>query len=108
MPALVNSSVGSLAGTSDDECTRLWPLLSKKRRKSSRISEPLGIVLILAGTKLTTEARRHGGTCFESAERICPSNRRVSFRCCHRERRPTEFVTEGKSSDLCISASVRS
>src|SRR6266852_3980594 len=43
MPALVKSSVGSLAGTSDDECTRLWPLLSKKRRNVSRISEPVGI-----------------------------------------------------------------
>src|SRR5258708_4436829 len=43
MPALVKSRVGSLAGTSDDECTRLWPLLSKKRRNVSRISEPVGI-----------------------------------------------------------------
>src|ERR1041385_8632042 len=44
MPALVKSNVGSLAGTSDDECTRLCPLLSKKRRNFSRISEPVGIV----------------------------------------------------------------
>src|SRR5215467_10770411 len=43
MPALVKSSVGSLAGTSEDECTRLCPLLSKKRRNFSRISEPVGI-----------------------------------------------------------------
>src|SRR5579884_3196769 len=43
MPALVKSSVGSLAGTSDDECTRRWPLLSKKRRNLSRISEPVSI-----------------------------------------------------------------
>src|ERR1051326_7553008 len=45
MPALVKSSVGSLAGTSDDECTRRCPLLSKKRRNFSRISEPVGITL---------------------------------------------------------------
>src|SRR5258706_10590286 len=49
MPALVKSNVGSLAGTSDDECTRLCPLLSKKHRNFSRISEPVSIVLILAG-----------------------------------------------------------
>ena len=41
MPALVKSSVGSLAGTSDEECTRRWPLVSKKRRNSSRISFPV-------------------------------------------------------------------
>src|SRR3954467_15394748 len=40
MPALVNNSVGSLAGTSDDECTRRCLLFSKKRRKVSRVSEP--------------------------------------------------------------------
>lgn len=47
MPALVKSNVGSLAGTSDDECTRLCPLLSKKRRNFSRISEPVSIILIV-------------------------------------------------------------
>src|SRR5690349_12134139 len=45
IPAFVKSNVGSLAGTSDDECTRLWPLLSKKRRNFSRVSEPVGIIL---------------------------------------------------------------
>src|SRR5260221_13874951 len=48
MPALVKSKVGSLAGTSEDECTRLWPLLSKKRRNFSRISEPVGIFFIVS------------------------------------------------------------
>src|SRR6476469_5128990 len=45
MPALMKSRVGSLAGTRDDEWTRLCPLLSKKRRKVSRISEPVGMHL---------------------------------------------------------------
>src|SRR6516164_6178334 len=62
MPALVNRSVGSLAGTSDDECTRLWPLLSKKRKNCSRISDPVGIVLLNSSRAKTchreTEARR--------------------------------------------------
>src|SRR6185312_15915654 len=61
MPALVKSSVGSLAGTSDDECTRLWPLLSKKRRNFSRISDPVGIVFYFKRTfkkNLNTEERR--------------------------------------------------
>ncbi len=40
MPAFVNSSVGSLAGTSDEECTRRCPFVSKNRRKSSRIWLP--------------------------------------------------------------------
>ena len=40
MPALVKSSVGSLAGTSEEECTRRWPLPSKNRRNSSRIWLP--------------------------------------------------------------------
>src|SRR5690554_7696976 len=38
MPALVNSRVGSSAGTSELEATRVWPFSSKKRRKASRIS----------------------------------------------------------------------
>src|SRR5215469_7928926 len=62
MPALVNRSVGSLAGTSDDECTRLWSLLSKKRKNCSRISDPVGIVLFNSSRAKTchreTEARR--------------------------------------------------
>jgi hypothetical protein len=38
MPALVNSSVGSLPGTSGDDATRLWPISSKKSRNASRTS----------------------------------------------------------------------
>src|SRR5690348_7312298 len=38
MPALVNSSVGSFAGTSDDERTILWPRPSKKFKNRLRIS----------------------------------------------------------------------
>jgi hypothetical protein len=47
IPALVNSSVGSLAGTSDDECTLRCPFDSKKRRNSSRISFPERICIAL-------------------------------------------------------------
>src|ERR1051326_7805868 len=64
MPALVKSKVGSLAGTSDDECTRRCPLPSKKRRNFSRISEPVGIVLYCIEGVCKT--RKHGGT--EEAE----------------------------------------
>jgi hypothetical protein len=38
MPLLVNSSVGSLAGTSELEGTIVWPFDSKKRRNFWRIS----------------------------------------------------------------------
>ena len=41
IPAFVNKSVGSLAGTSEEECTRRCPLVSKKRKNSSRISFPV-------------------------------------------------------------------
>jgi hypothetical protein len=41
MPALVKSSVGSFAGTSELECTRRCCFVSKKRRKSSRIWLPV-------------------------------------------------------------------
>src|SRR5580693_6680157 len=41
MPALVKSSVGSPWGTSELLRTRRCPLLSKKRRKVSRMSLPL-------------------------------------------------------------------
>ena len=40
MPALVNSRVGSCAGTSDELCTTVWVLSLKKSRKLSRISFP--------------------------------------------------------------------
>src|SRR5215472_15591018 len=43
MPALVNRSVGSLAGTSDDECTCLCPFCTKKSRNFLRISEPVSM-----------------------------------------------------------------
>ena len=47
MPALVNSSVGSLPGTSELEGTTAWPFLRKNSRKLARISE-LVIILNLA------------------------------------------------------------
>jgi hypothetical protein len=37
---LVNSKVGSFAGTSEEEWTRRCPFEAKKLRKVSRISEP--------------------------------------------------------------------
>src|SRR3546814_7971731 len=39
MPELVNSRVGSLAGTSDAEGTTAWPRAAKNSRKSLRIPE---------------------------------------------------------------------
>ena len=39
MPELVNSSVGSLAGTSELEGTIVWPLARKNSRNAERISE---------------------------------------------------------------------
>src|ERR1700680_4058752 len=44
MPALVNSKVGSFAGTKDDECTSLCPFCTKKSRNLRRISEPVSMV----------------------------------------------------------------
>src|SRR5215470_6322047 len=43
MPALVNRSVGSLAGTSDDECTSLCPFSTKKSRNFLRICDPVSM-----------------------------------------------------------------
>src|SRR2546421_10623305 len=43
MPALVNNSVGSLAGRSGLERTRVWPCRSKYSRNFSRISFPVMI-----------------------------------------------------------------
>src|SRR5207244_542393 len=40
MPALVNRSVGSSPGTSDEERTRVWPLRSKYFKNVSRSSWP--------------------------------------------------------------------
>src|SRR5579863_9709216 len=48
MPALVKSNVGSLAGTSEEECTRRCPFDSKKRRNSSRISFPVRLCIALS------------------------------------------------------------
>src|SRR5271157_3972329 len=72
IPALVNSSVGSLAGTSEEECTLLCgsSLVSKKRRNASRISFPVisffgrvSITLSVTGGGIGTheklEIRRH-------------------------------------------------
>src|SRR5690349_14143517 len=42
MPALANSSVGSLASTTGDERTIWWPRSAKKSRKPARISFPEG------------------------------------------------------------------
>ena len=45
MPALVNSSVGSLAGTSDELRTIRWPCPEKNCRNFSRISFPVIIYI---------------------------------------------------------------
>src|SRR5690348_3958504 len=45
MPALVNSSVGSPCGTSEEEGTILWPRAWKYSRKRRRISEPVSILI---------------------------------------------------------------
>src|ERR1041385_4649682 len=41
MPALVNSKVGSLRGTSGEDETTLWPRSAKNSRKPERTSERL-------------------------------------------------------------------
>src|SRR6266852_3908878 len=48
MPALVKSSVGSFAGNSGLERTRVWPCRSKYSRNFSRISDPVMIDKSLA------------------------------------------------------------
>src|SRR5258706_4452833 len=48
MPALVNSSVGSFAGRSGLERTRVWPWRSKYCKNFSRISFPVMIEWSLA------------------------------------------------------------
>src|ERR1051326_8857689 len=76
MPALVKSSVGSLAGTSDDECTRRCPLPSKKRKNFSRISEPVGITLYcIEGPRKTL---KHRGTEQAEDKKIGSSGHRPS------------------------------
>src|ERR1700722_17669411 len=51
MPALVQRSVGSPWGTSEELRTRRWPLLSKNLRKVSRILFPLHVKLGLSPLK---------------------------------------------------------
>src|SRR5450759_1060603 len=48
MPAFVKRSVGSSAGTSEDDATRVWPFSSKKERNVSRTVrevQPSGFVI---------------------------------------------------------------
>src|ERR1700675_1806510 len=65
MPALVKSKVGSPWGTSEELRTRRCPLLSKKRRKVSRISLPLQnfgfACVLLTLSSGGTDYRRVGG-----------------------------------------------
>src|SRR6185437_188641 len=49
MPALVKSSVGSLAGTSEELCTRRCCFDSKNFRKVSRMSAPFHSLVVLDG-----------------------------------------------------------
>src|SRR6185312_11539640 len=49
MPALVKSSVGSLAGTSEELCTRRCCFDSKNLRKVSRMSAPFHSLVVLDG-----------------------------------------------------------
>src|SRR5271166_6625297 len=57
MPAFVNSSVGSLAGTSELDGTIACPFLRKNSRKLARISE-LVIILNLASRFIGSPARK--------------------------------------------------
>ncbi len=68
MPALVNSSVGSFAGISELEATRVWPFSSKKRRKDSRMSALF--IIPLPETGRPAERREHVAIC--AAWRGCP------------------------------------
>src|ERR1051326_7556805 len=89
MPALVKSSVGSLAGTSDDECTRRCPLPSKKRKNFSRISEPVGITLYcIEGARKTL---KHRGT----KRRIKRSDHLIMGPSGHRKQGLTEDAESG-------------
>src|ERR1700722_14024477 len=56
MPELVNSRVGSLAGTSELDGTMVWPLERKYSRKVERISEVFMHVM-LAGDRRPHRAR---------------------------------------------------
>ena len=46
MPALVNSKVGSSAGTSEDEATCVWPFETKKSTKAWRICETVAVAVV--------------------------------------------------------------
>src|SRR5436189_1499146 len=58
MPAFVNKSVGSFAGKSGDERTRLWPCRSKYSRNFSRISLPVMSYRYTYNGSLTCEKER--------------------------------------------------
>ncbi len=53
MPLLVNSSVGSLRGTSGEEGTTSWPSRAKKSRKVARMS----LLLAMAAASLANTVR---------------------------------------------------
>ena len=59
MPELVNSSVGSLPGTSGAEGTMVWPLPWKNSRKSLRIRAVLNGVEVI-GLRWRTGPGREG------------------------------------------------
>src|ERR1700691_4201261 len=64
MPALVNSSVGSFAGTSDEEWTSRCLFWTKKSRNLRRISEPVSIEYLILNerhTFTTRDAEKHRG-----------------------------------------------
>src|SRR5438270_5458644 len=61
MPALVNSNVGSFAGKSGLERTRVWPCRSKYSRNFSRISEP---VIIKSSLACVITAKKQRPTAF--------------------------------------------
>src|SRR5580658_4105299 len=64
MPALVKSSVGSFAGTSDEEWTSRCLFWTKKSRNLRRISEPVSIEYLILNerhTFTTRDAEKHRG-----------------------------------------------
>src|SRR6266849_4031315 len=60
MPALVNSSVGSFCGTSDDECTSLCPFCTKKSRNLRRISEPVSMMQANLNSSIAKKQNHRG------------------------------------------------
>src|SRR6478752_2258171 len=69
MPALVNSKVGSLPGTSGLEGTISCPLLLKKSRKLWRISALLRMVVVTGGG-IRTRPRTTGQECLGSSDQL--------------------------------------